>query len=76
MTTITVDTRSFRLRLPVLRLGRLRGSIVVQVTEHLELRIEQHRRRRRSERRLRSTAEAIERVESHRTAALGHRLPF
>ena len=40
MTTVTVDTRSFRFRLPVLRLGRLRGSVVVHVTEHLELRIE------------------------------------
>lgn len=76
MTTVTVDTRTFRFRLPVLRLGRLRGSVVVQVTEHLELRIEQHRHRRRSERSRWATDEAIEQFEAHRTAALAHRPPF
>jgi len=45
MTTVTIDTRSFSLRVPVLRLGRLRGSVVVHVTERVELRLDEHRRR-------------------------------
>lgn len=83
MTTITIDTRTVRLRLPVLRLGRLRGSLVLSVTEHVELRVADHHRARTSAgrsaaaraRSARATAAAVDRAEAHRTAALAQRPP-
>lgn len=80
MTTITLDTRTIRLRVPVLRLGRLRGSLVLQITEHVELRVEEHRHRAAGAaasraRSARAHASALDRADAHRTAALAHRLP-
>jgi len=76
MTTIAVDTRTFRLRVPVLWLGRVRGSLVVRVTEQVELHVE----RRDAGRRASSpagvaAARAEARLEALRTAALAQRLP-
>lgn len=80
MTTITIDDRTLRLRVPVLRLGRIRGSVVLQITERVELRIEERRHRTAEAaaaraRTARAGASAVERADAHRTAALAHRLP-
>ena len=74
MTTIAVDARTFRLRLPVLWLGRVRGSLVVRVTEQVELHVE----RRASGTARASAASAARtraRLDDLRTAALAQRLP-
>ena len=75
MTTIAVDTRTFRLRLPVLWLGHVRGSVVVRITEQVELHVE----RRHAGRRVPAGRVAAARAEAQladlRTAALAHRLP-
>lgn len=75
MTTIAVDARTFRLRMPVLWLGRVRGSVVVRVTEQVELHVE----RRQTGHRAPSGRVAAARAETHleelRTAALAQRLP-
>jgi hypothetical protein len=77
MTTVTIDTRSFSLRVPVLRLGRLRGSVVVHVTERVELRLDEHRRRSaRSVAARRAADAALARADADRTAALVLRLPL
>ena len=76
MTTIAVDARTFHLRVPVLWLGRVRGSLVVRVTEQIELHVERHDGRRRTPRSAAfARAQAVARVEASRTAALAHRLP-
>lgn len=76
MTTIAVDVRTFRLRFPVLRLGRARGSVVVRVTEQIELRVERHAHpRRRASAVHAGAARAEHRLEELRTAALAQRLP-
>jgi hypothetical protein len=76
MTTVTIDARSVRFRVPVLRLGRLRAAIVVHVTERVELRVEERRRRAATPTRTaRAVATALERADAHRTDALRHRLP-
>ncbi|MBO1750995.1 hypothetical protein J4G33_04180 [Actinotalea sp. BY-33] len=71
MTVLTIDSRAVRLRLPVLRLGRLRGTIIVELSERAELRIEGREIRARDGR----TAGAAEaRLDAYRTEALGVRL--
>lgn len=76
MTTIAVDTRTFRLRLPVLWLGRVRGSLVVRVTEQVELHVERrHADHRASSAARVAAARAESRLADLRTAALAQRLP-
>lgn len=75
MTTIAVDTRTFRLRLPVLWLGRVRGSLVVRVTEQVELHVERRHAGRRASTPRVAAARAEAHLEDLRTAALAQRLP-
>lgn len=75
MTTIAVDTRTFRLRFPVLWLGRVRGSVVVRLTEQVELHVERRDGGHRASSRARAVAAAEARLETLRTAALAQRLP-
>ncbi|KGM13829.1 hypothetical protein [Cellulomonas bogoriensis] len=72
MTTMTVDTRTFRFRLPVLLLGRLRGTLVVELTEKSVLRIERREARARPGRL--AHQQAVDAVEGHRTAAVAQRM--
>ena len=72
MTTIHVDTRTFHLRLPALVLGRLGTSIVLQVTEQVELRVERRTPRAATRRARHARVEAE--LDAHRTSALAHRL--
>lgn len=72
MTTIHVDTRTFHLRLPALVLGRMGTSLVVQVTERIELRVERRASRRHEQRERRARLEAER--ERHRTNGLTHRM--
>lgn len=84
LTTVPLDDRTFRLRLPVLRLGRVRASVVVHVTERIELRLDRHPGRGARRSSGASTAAAVDvavaaaaaRAEAHRTAALAHRPAF
>lgn len=72
MTTIHLETRTFRLRLPALVVGRRIGtSLVVQVTERVELRLE--RRVSRGAERRAAYARYQARLDEHRTRALAHR---
>lgn len=72
MTTIHVDTRTFRLRLPALVLGRLGTAVVLQVTEQVELRVERRAPRRAARHALHAQVERD--LEAHRTRAVGQRL--
>ncbi len=74
MTTIAVDARTFRLRMPVLWLGHVRGSLVVRITEQVELHVERRTGGRRTPSAARTSALLAEqRLEAHRTAALAQR---
>lgn len=75
MTTIAVDARTFRLRLPVLWLGRVRGSVVVRVSEQIELHVERRQAGRPASSSRATVARADARLEAARTAALAQRLP-
>lgn len=76
MTTIAVDARTFRLRVPVLWLGRVRGSVIVHLTEQVELHVE---RRAKGTARASAARASAARTRAHlddlRTAALAQRLP-
>lgn len=72
MTTIHPDTRTTLLRLPVLSLGRFRGSLVLELTERVELQLE--RGLRQAQARRRRVAHAMDHADEHRTRALSSRL--
>lgn len=72
MTTIRVDTRTFQLRLPAIVVGRLGTSLVVQVTEQIELRVERRAPRRRARRA--HLAQYQAELDEHRTRGLAQRL--
>ncbi|WP_250447787.1 hypothetical protein [Actinotalea sp. C106] len=71
MTVLTIDTRAVRLRLPVLRLGRLRGTIVLELSERAELRVERREVRTRDRR---AADEVASRLDGYRTEALRQRM--
>lgn len=65
MSAVRVEPADIRLSVPVFRLGRVRGAVVVQVVA----------RTRGRDRAASSVAAGIERAEAHRTRAMAHRLP-
>ncbi|WP_024287535.1 hypothetical protein [Cellulomonas sp. KRMCY2] len=75
MTALGYQTRTTSVRLPLLRLGRYRGSVVLELTEltgRLEQGIERHRRWRAADRF--AAARSVERAEQHRAAAIAQRM--
>lgn len=73
MTTLHYyETRTTLLRLPVPSFGRFRGSLVLELTERVELELD--RSLREAPARRRRVAQAMDRADAHRTRALGNRL--
>ncbi len=66
MSAVRVAPADVRLSVPVFRLGRVRGTVVVDVVA---------RTRGRDRSRARAAAATVERIEADRTRAMAHRLP-
>jgi len=72
MTTIHLETRTFHVRLPAIVLGRLGTSLVVQITEQVELRLERRTPRRAARRAAHARYQAG--LDERRTQGLANRL--
>lgn len=72
MTALGYPTRTTSVRLPLLRLGRFRAALVLELTELVEQGRERHRRRRVADGA--AYARAVDRAEQHRAAAIAQRM--